>query len=291
MNYKKFNFAEAVKFLSELYNNKNNIKLNVKEININKYYRILERVSQIYSNNLKFDKLNNFELISFLNKRNISEESIKIFNLGFARNAWALILKEFHDKPNEIEMLLELGILIKKNNNIYDRFRNRVIFPIKNKFGGIIDAYTILQAVEDGAIVPIVYEGRHAIQNVNQKAIDKGFDYVSEPLEEWEKADLKKKFSKANLIGKTEQRIDEIARDISEHFYKNWGSDKTGDKSGFKGMVVTPDKDSAVKYKKAFDLIGKVTSEVIFSAPDDRSGNENAHDEPTDEVVAFYKKI
>ena len=160
-----------------------------------------------------------------------------------------------------------------------------------NKFGGIIDAYTILQAVEDGAIVPIVYEGRHAIQNVNQKAIDKGFDYVSEPLEEWEKADLKKKFSKANLIGKTEQRIDEIARDISEHFYKNWGADKTGDKSGFKGMVVTPDKDSAVKYKKAFDLIGKVTTEVIFSAPDDRSGNEDSHDEPTDEVVAFYKKM
>src|SRR4030095_447340 len=38
------------------------------------------------------------------------------------------------------------------------------------KFGGIIDAYTILQAVEDGAIVPIVYECRHAEQDVNQAA-------------------------------------------------------------------------------------------------------------------------
>lgn len=159
------------------------------------------------------------------------------------------------------------------------------------KFGGIIDAYTILQAVEDKAIVPIIYEGRHAIQDVNQNALDRGFDCVSEPLTEYQKTDLKKKFSKANLIEKTEQRIDEIARDISNHFTQNWGLDKTGERSGFKGMVVTPDKASAVKYKKAFDLIGKVTTEVIMSSPDDRDGNEDVHEEPADEVIAFWKKM
>ena len=159
------------------------------------------------------------------------------------------------------------------------------------KFGGIIDAYTIIQAVEDGAIVPIIYEGRHAVQNVNQKAMDRGFDSVSEPLTEYEKADLKKKFSKANLISKTEQRIDEIARDISDHYTQNWGVDKTGERSGFKGMVVTPDKATAVKYKKAFDLIGKVSTEVIMSSPDTREGNDDIHGEPTNEVVAFWKQM
>jgi type I restriction enzyme R subunit len=159
------------------------------------------------------------------------------------------------------------------------------------KFGGIIDAYTILQAVEDGAIVPIIYEGRHAVQDVNQKALDRGFDNVSEPLSEYEKVDLKKKFSRANLISKTEQRIDEIARDISDHYTQNWGLDKTGERSGFKGMVVTPDKATAVKYKKAFDLIGKITSEVIMSAPDSREGNDDIHGEPTNEVVAFWRQM
>lgn len=159
------------------------------------------------------------------------------------------------------------------------------------KFGGIIDAYTIREAVDDKAIVPIVYEGRYAIQDVNQKALDRGFESVAEPLSDYEKADLKKKYSRANLISKTEQRIDEIARDISDHFSQNWGEDKTGEKSGFKGMVVTPDKATAVKYKKAFDLIGKVTTEVIMSPPDDREGNEDVHDEPSDEVVAFWKKM
>jgi type I restriction enzyme R subunit len=160
-----------------------------------------------------------------------------------------------------------------------------------HKFGGIIDAYTILQAVEDGAIVPILYEGRHAVQDVNQKALDRGFEDVSEPLDSYGKADLKKKFSRANLIAKTEQRIDEIARDISNHYTQNWGVDQTGERSGFKGMVVTPDKATAVKYKKAFDLIGKITSEVIMSAPDMREGNEDIHDDPSDEVVNFWKKM
>ena len=158
------------------------------------------------------------------------------------------------------------------------------------KFGGIIDAYTILQAVEDGAIVPILYEGRYAVQDVNQKALDKGFDRVAESLTTYQQADFKKKYSRANLIGKTKQRIHEIAQDISEHYTQNWGPDKTGERSGFKGMVVTPDKATAVRYKKAFDLIGKVTTEVIMSPPDDREGNESVY-QASEEVMAFWKQM
>lgn len=159
------------------------------------------------------------------------------------------------------------------------------------KFGGIIDAYTIRQAVEDEAIVPILYEGRHAVQHVNQKALDKGFDRVAEDLNPYQTADLKRKHSRANLIGKTEQKIDETARDISDHYFQNWGPDRTGERSGFKGMVVTPDKATAIKYKRALDLIGKVTSEVIISPPDTREGYDDIHAGPSDEVVAFWKQM
>jgi len=159
------------------------------------------------------------------------------------------------------------------------------------KFGGIIDAYTIRQAVEDGAIVPIIYEGRHAVQNVNQKALDKSFDRITDDLTPNATTDLKRKYSRANLIAKTEQRIDETARDISDHYTQNWGLDQTGERSGFKGMIVTPDKATAIKYKKALDLIGKVTNEVIISSPDMREGYEDIHESPSDEVVAFWKKM
>lgn len=62
-----------------------------------------------------------------------------------------------------------------------------------NKFGGIIDTYPISEAVEDGAIVPILYEGRLAVQDVNRKVLDKSVDMVMEDLEEYQRADLKKK--------------------------------------------------------------------------------------------------
>ncbi|SPZ83497.1 type I site-specific deoxyribonuclease, HsdR family [Sphingobacterium multivorum] len=75
-----------------------------------------------------------------------------------------------------------------------------------NKFGGIIDTYPISEAVEDGAIVPILYEGRLAVQDVNRKVLDKNVDMVMEDLEEYQRADLKKKMSRAGLITKTEQK-------------------------------------------------------------------------------------
>lgn len=159
------------------------------------------------------------------------------------------------------------------------------------KFGGIIDTYTVINAVADGAVVPIIYEGRHALQDVNREAIDRYFNKVSEPLGDYQRADLKKKFSRADQINKTEQRIHNIAWDIVEHYTANWGLDKTGERSGFKGMVVCPDKLTAVRYKEMFDQIDRVSTEVIMSPPDDREGYEDAYGEPADKVVAYWKKM
>ncbi|MGL2986358.1 type I restriction endonuclease subunit R [Flavobacterium sp. RSSA_27] len=157
-----------------------------------------------------------------------------------------------------------------------------------NKFGGIIDTYPIAEAVADGAIVSILYEGRLAVQDVNRAALDKGVDRVMEDLEEYHKADLKKKMNRAGLISKTDQNIFQIALDISDHFYTTWGENHNGVHSGFRGMVVCPDKLTAVKYKKAFDLIAKVKTEVVMSAPDTRENNEDVHSSESPEVNQYY---
>ncbi len=47
------------------------------------------------------------------------------------------------------------------------------------KFGGLIDIYAIDQAVKDGAVVPLLYEGRHVEQDVNRNGIDVWFERVS----------------------------------------------------------------------------------------------------------------
>lgn len=90
------------------------------------------------------------------------------------------------------------------------------------KFGGIIDAYTVDQAVEDGAVVPLLYEGRLAMQSVNENALDRYFEMISETLSDREKADLKKKFSRANQLNIAEQKIYALSWDISRHYRDNW---------------------------------------------------------------------
>ena len=178
--------------------------------------------------------------------------------------------------PNACFIVFTGTPLMKKQKNTAD------------KFGGIIDEYSIQEAVEDGAIVPILYEGRLAVQDVNKTALDKGVDRVMEDLEDYHKVDLKKKMSQSGLISKTDQNIFQTALDISIHFQSNWGKDDTGIHSGFRGMVVCPDKLTAVKYKKAFDLIGKVTTEVVMSAPDTRENNEDVHSSEAPEVKQYY---
>ena len=154
------------------------------------------------------------------------------------------------------------------------------------KFGGIIDAYTVDQAVKDKAVVPLLYEGRHAYQHVNEKPLDNFFEMVSEPLTEYQKADLKKKFSRADQLNVAEQKIYANSWDISYHFRDNFQG-----KTPFKGQLVTQSKDAAIKYKNFLDEIGIVSTEVLISAPDDREGEDSAYEESTDKVKQFWKKM
>lgn len=152
-----------------------------------------------------------------------------------------------------------------------------------NKFGGIIDKYTIDQAVKDKAVVPLLYEGRQVIQNVNQKPIDTFFDFVSEPLTDYQKADLKKKFAKAEHLNEADQRIHRCAWDISLHYNRNWRG------TGFKGQLACNSKLAAIKYKEFFDEIGLVTTEVIISPPGTYEGIDNAYSGTHDKVEKYWK--
>ena len=154
------------------------------------------------------------------------------------------------------------------------------------KFGGIIDEYTVDRAVKDKAVVPLLYEGRHAKQIVHEKAVDDYFNLISEPLTEYQKADLKKKMSRADHLNAAEQKIYAIAWDLSLHFRNNFQH-----RTPFKGQLVCDRKENAIKYKSCLDDIGIVTSEVLISPPDDREGEDSAFGETSDRVKRFWKKM
>ena len=129
------------------------------------------------------------------------------------------------------------------------------------KFGGVIHAYAIDQAVADGAIVPLLYEGRMVELEQNQAAIDIWFERHTQGLSDQQKSDLKKKYARAEMLNKAEQVIYMRAFDISEHFRQNWQG------TGFKAQLVAPNKAAALRYKAFLDELGAVSSEVIIRRP------------------------
>jgi len=159
-----------------------------------------------------------------------------------------------------------------------------------NRFGGLIDVYSITDAVEDGAVVPLLYEGRHNLIEVNEKPLDNYFDRVSEPLTPYGKAALKRKFSSTNQLNKAEEVIYARAWDISDHYEQNvqgilFGSLKA------KGQLVAPNKTTAIRYREFIREIGKVSCEVLISAPDVRENYEDAFEESDDIILKFWKAM
>ncbi len=153
------------------------------------------------------------------------------------------------------------------------------------KFGGLIDTYTIDRAVADKAVVPLLYEGRHVDQHVDSLGIDAWFERITANLSREQAVDLKKKFSTTDQLNKAAQKVMAIAWDISEHYRDNWQG------TGFKGQLVAQDKATALLYKKYLDEFGIVSSEVLISAPDEREGEEDLYQENKLAVQRFWKAV
>ncbi|MHB9098820.1 MAG: type I restriction endonuclease subunit R [Syntrophales bacterium] len=154
------------------------------------------------------------------------------------------------------------------------------------KFGGLIEPhYSIHQAVEDKAVVPLLYEGRHVEMEQDKAAIDLWFERHTQGLTREQKADLKRKYARAEMLNKTDQVIYMRAFDIGEHYRASWQG------TGFKAQLVAPSKVAALKYHEHLNEVGFVASEVLISGPDEREGYEETDEEPKAEVIKFWQKM
>lgn len=155
------------------------------------------------------------------------------------------------------------------------------------KFGSFIHKYPMRQAVEDKAVVPLLYEGRMVELQPNQDQLDRWFERHTGNLNDEQKVDLKRKMSRENVVSDAERRIQEIAYNLSEHFVRNF-KDK---QAGVKAMLATSNKRVALRYKKYLDQCGLLTSEVVISAPDTREGHEDTDSDNLPEVQQFWRRI
>ncbi|PLK58454.1 DNA primase, partial [Candidatus Palibaumannia cicadellinicola] len=101
-----------------------------------KIYDIMNKLSQFYQQSLKQQAM---VVHNYLQQRGLSTAVINNFVIGFAPPGWDNVIKHFGRSAEKIALLKAAGMVIKNNNGYtYDRFRNRVIFPIRDKRGRII---------------------------------------------------------------------------------------------------------------------------------------------------------
>lgn len=139
----------------------------------------------------------------------------------------------------------------------------------RRTFGDYIDRYSIQQSVEDGATVMIVYEGRKPDLHIKDDTLMDIFDDEFSDRTEAEREAIKAKYATKRSIVEADSRVQEIMRDILEHYrdtiYPN----------GFKAQVVCVSREACVKFKKAFDLLkteifgeeagSKIEAKIIFT--------------------------
>lgn len=138
MKTQNTSFPEAIKTLADRANIEfENDATHTRNDSYDKIYKINIEAAKYYYSNL-FNKKNDIALTYFLD-RGITQKTVKNFGLGYSPDDWRSLLNYLKSrKYSEIDML-NAGLIIKgKNSSLYDRFRNRVMFPVFDYRGRII---------------------------------------------------------------------------------------------------------------------------------------------------------
>jgi len=132
-------YIDAIKYLGEKYGVEINESTSGYEQNNDKesLLILLNKSKDFYIENLKTDEGKNIAL-TYFNHRKISVDMIKKFELGYSLDKWDSLYKFLIKNQFSDDNIIKAGLILENNNKKYDRFRNRVIFPIHNLSGKTI---------------------------------------------------------------------------------------------------------------------------------------------------------
>lgn len=138
MKYRNMDFIEAVKYLADRANitiEYNDDKTRAYEEQKKRLYKLNVEAARFFYSNL----VKNKKAQKYFTARGISVSTMKRFGLGFAPDSWHSLLDGLKRKGyTELDML-NLGLIIKsEKGNMYDRFRNRIMFPVFDYSGRVI---------------------------------------------------------------------------------------------------------------------------------------------------------
>ncbi|MGY4676469.1 DNA primase [Pasteurella sp. P03HT] len=142
MEYDKLEFIEAIEELAGLLGleipRENKPHFNSKQINYQtkrNLYELMQDIAQFYQQQLP----QHIPAQSYLQQRGLSPEIIARFQIGFVPNSFDAVLQRFGRTNEDQQKLFDLGMLSRnEQGKIYDRFRHRIMFPIRDRRGRTI---------------------------------------------------------------------------------------------------------------------------------------------------------
>lgn len=217
--------------------------------------------------------INKFNTAERMEHRNFSKDVFLLVDESHRTNYGLLATKMRAVFPNACYIGFTGTPLMKKEKNTMA------------KFGKLIHKYTIKDGVDDGTIVPLIYEGRFVEQNVDEENIDLWFKQTTKRLTASQREDLSRKWSSIRRLTSTDARIKRIALDINEHFIENYKDTE------FKAMLATNYKKDAIRYLECFEQFQDLNCAVVISSPDLRECVDDIDEGTDDKVIAYWKKM
>jgi len=139
MEHEQFNYPESIRYLANKYSieiiETNDNYENSEERNVRESLFIINSFAQEYFQNVILKEV---DVKNYLKERGLSDSTIVNFNIGFSPNKKNSFYKNASEKGFSIDYLIETGLIISNENNYIDRFRGRIMFPIKSISGRII---------------------------------------------------------------------------------------------------------------------------------------------------------
>ena len=143
MDYDHMGFVEAIEALANMagvevpYEGNQSFAPQTKPVSSSSY-ELMEQISHYYQAQLRQHPAK-AQAIEYLKQRGLTGEIAKTFELGFAPEGWHNLIAAIGGGDSMKHQLIELGMLIEKDaTNAYDRFRERIMFPIRDRRGRVI---------------------------------------------------------------------------------------------------------------------------------------------------------
>ena len=142
MNYDRLEFVESIEELATQHSLEVPYEAGSGPSQIERHqrqslYQLMENLNGFYQQSLT--QSNARAARDYLSNRGLSAEVIEHFAIGFAPPGWDNVLKRFGGNKEDRESLMEAGMLVSNDKGrTYDRFRERVMFPIRDKRGRVI---------------------------------------------------------------------------------------------------------------------------------------------------------